>query len=153
MHNRLVLCGLLLLLVGAFAFAGPAAATTPPRVSGDRVSAAQGCTYFGYVNVGGHSIPGGKYCAILSGSGLFVGSVNGAFALLGTICNWNITAEFFDHRGNWYSTYNGPVHYGCWAINFDTININRYARDSGMMCSTLKQNGSRVTSVCLYIHP
>lgn len=118
-------------------------------------ASALGASYFGpsvvYNNV---RVPMGTYYAYLSGSGTYVSYVKGWPYLntpIGNVCNWNITAEFFDSNGNWYSTRSGPTHWGCnsyWGqANPDYIWVNGYVK-RGFMCSTLKQNGVRLTSVC-----
>lgn len=95
-----------------------------------------------------------SYCARLDGSGTWVNYVSGSFTSnAGNLCNYNITAEFFDSAGRWYMTRATPVRYGCWwgTQHAGTIWINQNVR-KGYMCSTLKTNGARVTSVCHNIY-
>lgn len=62
-----------------------------------------------------------------------------------------MTAEFFDSSGRWYKTYSTPTRYGCSRTGSGSISINRSMK-RGFMCSTLKQNGGRITSVCHNIY-
>ncbi len=96
-----------------------------------------------------------NYCVGLNGSGLSVRNVNGSFSVNGApICNYQDTAEFFDSQGRWYQTFTGPLQARCtWGTYaFPSITINKTMK-TGKMCSTLKSNGARVTSVCHSIHP
>lgn len=122
-------------------------------------ASAFGCSGYGpSIIYQGVRFPKGTYCVHLVGQGRFVDHVYGQAhvnnALFGTTCNWNITAEFFDQNGNWYETINGPFHATCFraAGASDRINVRRYMR-TGFMCSTLKSNGVRQTSVCHSIKP
>jgi hypothetical protein len=92
------------------------------------------------------------YCAYVNGSGLHVNYVIGSFSSVSTICNWTITAEFFNTHGKWYKTFETKTHLGCWLTNNTQLNVN-YTAKSGKMYSTLRSNGSRVTSVGFSIHP
>jgi hypothetical protein len=92
------------------------------------------------------------YCAYVNGSGLKVNYVIGSFSSVSTICNWTITAEFFDTHGKWYKTFETKTHLGCWFTNNTQLNVN-YKAKAGKMYSTLRSNGSRVTSVGFSIHP
>jgi hypothetical protein len=69
-----------------------------------------------------------------------------------TICNWTITAEFFDTHGRWYKTFETKTHLGCWFTNNTQLNVNHTAK-TGKMHSTLRSNGNRVNSVGFSIHP
>lgn len=89
----------------------------------------------------------GVYCVGLNGSGTYVNTVAASFNAAGSVCNWNVTAEFFDQNGAWYDTVNNPVHSGCTWQGGDVVSVFRNVR-SGTMCSTLKTNGARVQSVC-----
>lgn len=104
------------------------------------------------------TLPLGTYYAYVSGSGTYVSYVKGWPYLnspVGNVCNWNVTAEFFDSSGRWYRTLTGPTHFTCnsyWNnASPDYLWVNGYMK-SGTMCSTLKQNGARLTSVCHSIH-
>lgn len=95
-----------------------------------------------------------SYCANLNGTGRYVRTVTGSYtANVGTVCNSSITAEFFDTAGRWYMTRQSPVRYGCrWGTQYaGGITLNQNVRP-GFMCSTLKQNGARLTSVCHSIY-
>lgn len=105
--------------------------------------------------VAGASVPAGSYDVYISGSGAHVSYVEGwpymNTPVSGTICNWNITAEFFDLSGQWYRTLTGPTHLDCNSYfnqaDADFIPVNDTVQ-FGLMCSTLKSNGTRLTSVC-----
>src|SRR5690242_14368187 len=99
------LFAVLTLLAGLVAAAGLMA--SPASAS------AYGCSYWGAGSVGGISVAKGGYCAELNGSGTYVKYVGGGFNSVGNVCNWNITAEFFDTSGRWYQTYTGAFHSGC----------------------------------------
>lgn len=106
----------------------------------------------------GATLPMGTYWAELNGTGTYVNYVKGypnLNAPVGNICNWNITAEFFTASGAWYKTISGPIHYGCnsyWNQGpADVLWVKGYMA-KGKMCSTLKSNGGRVTSVCHSIY-
>lgn len=111
-------------------------------------ASANGCSWFGNLgNIQGLPIYNGSYCAGIDGSGTWVDGVYGNFSSAGNVCNWNITAEFFDGSGRWYQTYTGPTHWTCGRIGSDGIYIGE-RKQRGKMCSTLKTNGGRITSVC-----
>ncbi len=121
-------------------------------------ASAFGCSTYGpTVIVSGLSLPKGTYCAQISGTGTYVSYVYGQAqvnnALAGTTCNYQMTAEFFDSSGRWYETQASPVRYGCFSAAgaSERINFGRYMRP-GFMCSTLKSNGVRLTSVCHNIY-
>lgn len=95
-----------------------------------------------------------NYCAGISGSGTYVRTVSGNFTSnFGNVCNYNHTAEFFDSSGRWYMTKQSPVQYRCsWGTVFlPSIPVYQGVQ-RGFMCSTLKQNGARLTSVCHNIY-
>lgn len=127
-------------LIGTFAVGAPTAHAS-----------AYGCNGWRNVSVKGNNVPLNNYCVSLDGTGTFVRSVRGNFSSnVGTVCNYNVTAEFFDSAGNWYMTKASPVKWGCkWGTdtNAGTIVMNQHVR-RGTMCSTLRQNGARITSVC-----
>lgn len=112
---------------------------------------AYGCNTIRPANVGGYPVASGTYCAELNGSGRYVNYVGGGFNSAGNICNWQITAEFFDRSGRWYETKVSRYHGGCTRRANDVILI-RSTKRPGFMCSTLRQNGGRVTSVCHNIY-
>jgi hypothetical protein len=117
-------------------------------------ASAFGCSGFRTVNSPWGSGAVNSYCANLDGTGRYVRNVSGSFtANVGTVCNYNITAEFFDSSGRWYMTRSAPTTYGCfWGTQFaGRITLNQYVQP-GFMCSTLKQNGTRLTSVCHNIY-
>jgi len=123
-------------------------------------ASAYGTSGFGWVTYNGVGMSRGVYNVYMSGSGNYVNYVKGGPIMTtpvsGTICNWNITAEFFDSYGRWTGTINGPYHATCNSYfnqpYADVIPIYSY-KASGTMCSTLKSNGARLTSVCHSIHP
>lgn len=117
-----------------------------------------GCSTYGpSVIIRGVSLPKGTYCVQISGTGTYVNYVYGQAqvnnALAGTTCNYQMTAEFFDSAGRWYETKASPVRYSCFSAAgaSERINIGRYMK-RGFMCSTLKSNGARLTSVCHNIY-
>jgi hypothetical protein len=117
-------------------------------------ASAFGCSYFRPLSSPWGTVPVNSYCARLDGTGRWVNYVSGSFTInVGTICNYNITAEFFDSSGRWYMTKSSPVQYRCdWGTRLaGSIPINQNVQ-RGFMCSTLKQNGGRVTSVCHNIY-
>jgi hypothetical protein len=117
-------------------------------------ASAFGCSYFRPISTPWGTPSVNSYCATIDGSGTWVNYVSGSFTTnVGTLCNYNITAEFFDSNGRWYMTRATPIKYRCdWGTNFvGRITINQNVQ-RGFMCSTLKQNGSRVTSVCHNIY-
>lgn len=118
----------------------------------------KGCTVYSAVTVAGVPLPAGTYCATIVGSGKWVDGVQGEF-YAPNLCNWDVTAEFFDNHWNWKKTYVSRHVDGCnygsaWApyINVNA-NIDQLANtESGYMCSTLRAGWQRVTSACNYIH-
>ena len=135
------------LVTGSIALAGPAQAS------------ATGCAYYGGIgSIKGIPIYNGNYCATVDGSGSYVYDVQASVSSYGTICNWDITAEFFDANWHWHQTRVSSHHYGCGHTGWDWIPIDDMMRNLvgspyGYMCSTLRVAGQRVTSVCHYIHP
>lgn len=115
-------------------------------------ASSSGTAYWGFFYINGYGIPSGKYYVYLNGTGLYSQYVEGQFQVAGSICNWNITAEFFNKNSQWLRTYNGAYHGGCSPIGTDYVWTNYTMSDIGFMCSTLKSNGSRITSYCLSIH-
>lgn len=77
------------------------------------------------------------YCVTLSGSGRYVSYVKGLFRGSAFVCNYRVTAEFFDTSWHWYQTYASPVRSGCATGGSETIWLNRYFKP-GYMCSTLR---------------
>jgi hypothetical protein len=110
-------------------------------------ASAYGCSAWGAKTIGKYPVATGMYCVNIQGSGTHVKWVGGGFKSIGNVCNWSITAEFFDSAGRWYQTRSGPTHYGCARSANDVIWINA-TKKRGFMCSTLKTNGLRITSVC-----
>jgi hypothetical protein len=131
-------------LIGALVAASLSVAFAAPQSAH---ASAYGCTVFGFLTPD-------SYCVYLSGSGTYVSYVNGSWAVssYGDVCNWQITAEFFDTNWNWYRTSQSVIHWGCAGRGQDWIYINGWMR-SGYMCSTLTSYGSRKASVCHAIHP
>jgi hypothetical protein len=119
---------------------------------------AKGCTVYDTIVIRGYPLPKGTYCATVVGSGRWVGGLQGEF-YAPNICNWDVTAEFFDNRWNWKRTYASGHNYGCnygtaWAP-YIPVNSSISAltgTSTGYMCSTFRVAWQRVTSVCHYIH-
>ena len=130
-------------------------------------SSASASTYWGKCNnwgpqvtVKGIGFAFDHYCGTVQGGGDYVQWVTGSFmSYTGCISNWNITAEFFvDSNGgnHWVWTKNGPIHSGCHVNGSDSLFINSYPiapYKDGFVCSTLKENGTRLTSWCASIYP
>ena len=118
---------------------------------------AKGCTFYGTRNISGYTVPGGSYCATVVGSGKTVYGIQGEF-YAPSLCNYQVTAEFFNSNWQWKRTYTSARNYGCaygsaW-MPYIRVNSNIKAltgTSTGYMCSTLKVGGQRVTSVCHYI--
>lgn len=142
-HGRLIRRALLACTAAAALLFGAMAA--PASAS------ASGCSSWNNYKIGSVWIAQGYMCSTLAGQGTYVASVQSSFASGGNICNWNVTAEFFDTSGRWYQTYSSPTHYSCNVNGTDGVTLNRYVQ-RGKMCSTLKSNGSRVSSVCHNIY-
>ena len=120
-------------------------ATASPASAG-----AYGCSGWGARQAGNYWVASGAYCATISGQGRYVQAVSGSYGAT-RVCNWNITAEFFDSSGRWYQTFTGGTHWSCGSWQNDVIWLDRYVQ-RGTMCSTLKSNGVRLTSVCHSIY-
>ena len=138
-----------LVFAAVVAFACLATIAGPVNPAG---ASATGTSYFGNLgNIKGMPIYKGNYLVTLNGARTNVNYVRGTFSSAGLICNSNITAEFFDAKGRWYKTYSAPVALGCRRTHQQVINIGKRMQP-GRMCSTLKTNGSRITSVCHNIY-
>jgi hypothetical protein len=97
-------------------------------------------------------VPAGNYCVIVFGKGLTVTEVYGTFTnLVHPVCNWTITAEFFDTNWAWYKTSESKVQKGCSRHSATSLKGN-YTAKPGHLCSTLRSNGTRLTSYCFSVH-
>jgi len=119
---------------------------------------ARGCSFWNPFSVSGYNLAGGQYCAEVDGSGTYIYQVEGDFTSIGNICNWDITAEFFDSHWRWHNTFTSYHNYGCSHTGRQYIYVPYYMSqltgdNYGYMCSTLRVGYQRVTSVCHYIHP
>lgn len=76
------------------------------------------------------------YCVSLNGSGTYVNYVYGQFNGGAVICNYYMTAEFFDTSWRWYETRNSVRTSGCANGGGGWIGIYAYKK-RGYMCSTL----------------
>jgi hypothetical protein len=132
-------------LVASLAGATAISAASPAAAS------ASGCSAWGARMVGNIPIAKGVYCVGLNGTGTYVSTVAASFTAASSVCNWNITAEFFDSNGRWYQTISGPTHWGCGWNTGDVVSVFSN-KQRGSMCSTLKQNGAPVSSVCHSIY-
>src|SRR5690349_4582403 len=123
--------GLVFSAVGSAVPIAPAAADTT------------GCTVYARQSAGGISVPSGTYCATIVGSGTTVRYVSGT-PITNSICNWDISAEFFNRNWVWKKTYRSSRTNGCSAgAPTKTIVVNKTIRqltgtNSGYMCSTLR---------------
>lgn len=116
-------------------------------------ASASGASYWGTYVVKGVPVPTGKYTVSVAGTGTRVDVVAGSFKSFVPVCNWNITAEFFDSNNKWYKTVESLKNYSCSLEGFNSIGfVGGYTAKRGYVCSTLKQNGSRVTSWCAAIN-
>lgn len=138
-------------LVAALAGATVIGSATPAAAD------AKGCTFYGYRNVGGWTVPAGSYCATVVGRGTWVSGVQGEF-YAPNLCNYDVTAEFFNNNWQWKRTFVSGRNYGCayGSAWMPYIGVNSNIRSltgtsTGYMCSTLRVAGQRVTSVCHYI--
>ncbi len=91
------------------------------------------------------------YCVYLSGGGTYVNYVSGSFRGGAVVCNYRITAEFFNKNWGWYETRTSSTTYGC--ANGGSKRIDIYGhKQTGYMCSTLSYDvpfkGRRSMSVC-----
>ena len=82
----------MLSMIGAMSISG----STPAHAS------ASGCASWGAKTVGNIPIAKGVYCVGLNGTGTDVNIVAASYNAAGSVCNWNITAKFFDSNDNWY---------------------------------------------------
>jgi hypothetical protein len=121
-------------------------------------ASAQVSAQWGYLTtVKGIPLYQGTYQVNVQGTGLYVNYVVGYPKFNTPICsisNWQITAEFFDINGQWYYTYQGPINWGTWSgFNLPGASMIVIQRNMkpGMMYSTLKQSGARLTSVGVQI--
>lgn len=139
----------LAVFAAAAVVAGGALAVQPTEAQ----ASAYGCGFWNPFTAGGLKLASGQYCVTLAGQGTFVDYVYGGFVSAGNVCNYNVTAEFFDSSSRWYMTRSSPIRYGCTRANAvaGSVSLRSYVR-RGFMCSTLKQNGARVTSVCHNIY-
>jgi hypothetical protein len=128
-------------MIGLLSFVGSSPAS----------ASASGCSAWGAKTVANIPIAKGVYCVGLNGSGTYVNTVAASFNAAGSVCNWNITAEFFDSNGKWYQTIPAPTHWGCSWSGSDVVSVFGN-KQRGSMCSTLKQNGARIQSVCHSIY-
>ncbi len=115
-------------------------------------ASANGCSWWNPITIQGHTLSTGRYCVYVVGRGNYVSGVVGQYFSAIPICNWNITAEFFSSSNHYLWTASGPMHYSCSLQGTDAIGINSW-QQTGYVCSTLKENGSRITSWCAAIHP
>jgi hypothetical protein len=134
------------LLVTFVALAGLLILVNPSVASAD----AYKCNFWGPINVGGWTIPQGQYCAYLEGSGTYVRRIGGNFQAAGSVCNYTVTAEFFNRYGQWQRTFESPMQYGCTWNRQTPVNVYPYYSGDrgGFVCSTLRSSGTRVSSVC-----
>lgn len=141
-------------VIATLALALLASVTAVGVTSQPAAAGAFGCSYYRPISTPWGTPNVNSYCATIDGTGTWVNYVSGSFTSnVGNLCNYNITAEFFDSSGRWYMTRETPIQYRCdWGTRFvGRITINQNVK-RGFMCSTLKQNGSRVTSVCHNIY-
>ena len=138
-------------LVASLAGATVMVAATPAAAD------AKGCTFYGGRNVGGWTVPAGTYCTTVVGSGTWVSGVQSEF-YAPRLCNWDVTAEFFNNNWQWKRTSVSARNYGCnygsaWApyIGVSSSIQALTGTSTGYMCSTLRVAGQRVTSHCHYI--
>lgn len=140
------LAALLLGVLGSAVVASPAQAY------------ARGCGFWNPFTVSGYSLAAGQYCAEVDGYRTWIYQVEGDFSSVGNVCNWDITAEFFDSHWRWKRTFASAHHYNCGHTGREYIGLPYYmnqlvGENYGYMCSTLRVGWQRVTSVCHYIHP
>ncbi len=123
-------------------------------LAGPALADAYKCNFWGPINVGGWTIPQGQYCAYLGGSGTYVRSIGGNFQVAGSICNYTVTAEFFDQNSRWQRTYVSPMQYGCTGNRQYPVSVwvNSHGTRGGFVCSSLRQSGTRVSSVCFGLY-
>jgi len=105
-------------------------------------ASATGTAFFGFMNAG-------NYTVAVAGSGTSVPWIYGAFTNLVTpVCNWDISAEFFDANWNWTRTFRTPVHSGCTRHDGTTVYANYTGVRGGHVCSTLRSNSANLASRC-----
>lgn len=137
---RIVLVALVLSVVG-MAFFVTSSGAVPVRSVG-----AFGCS-FGNPWLGPDS-----YCVVINGSGTYVETVGGRFSGSSFVCDWRITAEFFDKSWRWYQTIPSGTHRGCSTAGTEAVWVGS-RKKPGFMCSTLHykntpSSGWRRMSVC-----
>lgn len=143
---------IILSLVAAIAVIVPLTVATPAQAY------SRGCSFWNPLSVGGYSMSTGQYCAEVDGYSTWIYQVEGDFTSAGNVCNWDVTAEFFDSRWNWKRTFVSSHDYGCTRQGRKYISVPYYMNqlvgsNYGYMCSTLRVGWQRVTSVCHYIKP
>jgi hypothetical protein len=149
MARRLAVCALLACALGLAALAH-----NPPNAQ----AYARGCGFWNPFTVASYNLAAGQYCAEVDGNSTWIYNVEGDFISVGNICNWDITAEFFDSHWNWKRSYASSHQYGCSHTGRSNIYLPYYlsqlvGENYGYMCSTLRVGWQRVTSVCHYVHP
>ena len=115
------------------------------------------CTFWGPINIPGvpTPIPTGQFCTAVNGTGTYVDNTYGSFLSAGSICNYNMTSEFFDSSSRWYRTWTSPMNWGCTFPGWGSNGMRIYERawvQRGFVCNTLRSNGSRITSYCFSIY-
>ena len=117
-------------------------------------AAAYGCTYYPSGNYAGQQLTGGTYCVGLQGVGPQVDGVRGTFTATGNVCNYDVTADFYNDRWEWQSTRVSTHNYGCHRWDQRWIGIGSpigalVGTPTGHVCSTLRvAHWKRVASVC-----
>lgn len=133
--------------------ASPFAAVVGELGVEEAAASATGVSYFGNLgNIKGFPVYNGNYKVHLSGASTFVNHVEGSAVAASNLCNVSMTAEFFDHLGRWYMTRASGIRWGCGRSYQGWIPMQARVQ-AGRMCSTLKTNGGRITSVCHSIYP
>lgn len=144
--------------IATVALVGSLAGAMVMGAAGPAAADAKGCTFYGNHSFGGRSVPAGSYCATVVGSGTRINGVQGEF-YAPNLCNYDVTAEFFNSNWGWTRTIVSGHNYGCaygsaW-MPYIPVNSTIQAltgTSTGYMCSTLRVANQRVTSVCHYIH-
>ena len=147
--------------VAAFAMVAALVGVTNVVSPAPAQAAATGCAVTitgGSASAGGVSfpIPQGQYCVNVSGTGTYVDYVWTQFSMVGSLCHYSVTAEFFDRQWRWLRTQQGPTTSGCALADNGWYNSNlrlpvRANVQPGFICSTLKSGGTRVSSKCFGI--
>ena len=114
-------------------------------------ASAAGYSYWNGGNYKGIPLYSGQLSSRVSGSGTYVNYVEGSFLSAGNVCNWMVTAEFFDSNGKWYETKHSSTHWGCSKYGAKRVTIGKHVK-KGTVCQSLRTNGARITSVCHSIH-